>query len=250
MSGWRGAARRLFSGANQYLGTVVIGVLFAPVLPDVAVELFGGSDQRWVDPLLRLAALGLVFALCVGVYQLQLSWTQWRVGRSGLVLVGVEQRDVLVLPVGLPTTYRSRGSRMGEISVAEWLVDSARPQLVIAVGSPQVAERMTGMGEQLNADGVAFESIVLRDVYDPEIAVPDAERLVIGLMTANGVLDRSCYVDTTSGTVPMSIAMLRVGSLLGAQCTYISSTYCGREVVPGSQRGRAFDVSGLLTPLP
>lgn len=250
MSRWSGAAQRLVSGANQYLGTVVVGVMLAPVLPDVAVELLGEADPRWLNPLLRLCALGFVLVLCVGVYQLQLSWTRWRVGRSGLVLMGVEQRDVLVLPVGLPTRYRSRDTRTGVMSVAEWLVDSSRPQLVIAVGSPQVADRMAVMGAQLAADGVDFESVVLRDAYDPEIAVPDAERLVVGVMAAGGLLDRPCYVDTTGGTVPMSIAMLRVGALLGARCTYVSSTYDGREVVPGSQRGRAFKVSALLASLP
>lgn len=238
---------KILGGASRYLGSVIVAVLLAPVLPDVFVELFGGGEQAWVDPVLRLAALAVVLLGCVVVY-----WVQNRIARrrSAVVLSGIGQRDVLVLPVGFTSEYHRRGDRTGERSVSDWLVDTCRPGVVIAVVSPEVAPIATRTRAALTADGVVCEVVELPDVADPTSAVPEAERLVSGLVTSRALGGRPTYVDTTGGNVVMSLAMLRVASVLGVECTYVASRHDGKRIVPGSQVGHAFDPVALFGPTP
>ncbi|SDH47931.1 hypothetical protein [Pseudonocardia oroxyli] len=237
--------RRLLTGASAYLGSVFVGVLFAPVLPDVAVDLFGNDD--WRDPLLRLAAVVLVLIACVALYRFQIVRAARRAARIGLALEGLEQREVLVIPVGHRSGYTARAVRTGQRTSTEWLVDSCRPAVLVAVGTPQVTVMRAALREGLEADGVAVEWVELSDGGDPEVAVAEAQSLVVGLLERRGWRDRPSYVDTTGGTVAMSFAMLRVGALLATTCVYVASEIRNREVVPGSQRARAFDPI-LLTP--
>jgi hypothetical protein len=244
------SSRALVAGASQYMSSVLVGVLLAPVLPDVAVDLGGAARPWWTNPALRIGSLLLVLVVCVLAYRAQLAVTRRRALRAGYALSGIGRRDVLVLPIGLRSGYTPRDRRTGEKTVIEWLVDSSRPAHVIGVATPQVNDLLPGIRMGLAADGVRFDSVEIRDAGDPDTAVADAQSLVISMVQSRSLTGRTCYVDTTGGSVPMSLAMLRVGSLLGAECTYVSSEYKDRALVPGSQKGRAFDPVALLTATP
>jgi len=239
--------RNLISGSTRYLSSVFVAVMLAPVVPDMAVELFGAPEPLWRDPSLRAAALLLVLVVCIATYRFRVGLARRRARRSGYRLAGIQQRDVLVLPIGHRSTYQARKARIGAMSVVNWLVDAAAPGLVLGVASPQISgELLADLHSQLARDGIEFEHVTLRDVGNPETAVADAERLVIGELEARGLLTASCYVDTTGGNVVMSIAMLRVAALLGVQCTYVSSRYENNQPVPGTQIGNGFDPRNLL----
>ncbi|MEU4376718.1 hypothetical protein [Pseudonocardia alni] len=235
--------RATLAGTREYLGSVLVGVVLAPVLPDVAVDLFGDGTVR--DPLLRLGAVAAVLAGCVLLFRWRRARTARRAARSGLTLTNLERRDVLIAPIGLRSGYTERDNRTGVKTVVEWLVDSSRPDTVIGVCTPQSATVLPALRAGLAADGVRLETAELSDVLDPEATVATAQALVVGLVDARGLRERSTYVDITGGTVPMSLAMLRVGAVLGARCTYVSSEFRGGTVVPGTQRASAFDPAAL-----
>ncbi|WP_298800704.1 hypothetical protein [Pseudonocardia sp. 73-21] len=240
-------ARELAEGATRYLNTLLIGVLLAPVAPDVAVDLFGATLPSWRNPLLRLLAVLAVFALCLSAYRWRLHAARRRARRRGYRLAGVESREVVVLPIGFRTRYDARGRRTGSMSVANWLLDAARPSVVIGVTNPQIpAQQVEQLRAELAVDGIAFETVCLSAVHDPEVAVRDAEEMLVGQLQLRGLAERSCYVDTTGGTVALSMAMLRVAALIGAQCTYVSSRFENNQPVPGTQVGHAFDPRTLL----
>jgi hypothetical protein len=236
----------LLVGSTDYLKSVFVAVILAPIAPDVAVDLWGDPASRWRDPLLRFIALVLVLVLCVVVYRARVRRANQRSRRSPYRLTGVGQHDVLVLPLGGGSTYQSPGGRTKSKTVPEWLVDAVRPTLVIAVATPQVEAMIDEMRTNLGSDGIDFDHVVLSDGGDPELAVPEAEAQVLAKLKGRNLLTASCVVDVTGGTVPMSIAMLRVASLLGATCTYVSSEYKNNGPVPGSQVGRSFAPRALL----
>ena len=232
--------RSLFAGTSRYMGSVAVGVLLAPVLPDIAVELFGDRFGTGWNPLLRVGAMVVVVGICAGAYQAQLHLATRRARRGGYVLSDIEERDVLVLPVGYTSGYSSVRRRTGAKTIQEWLIDTCRPNVVILVGTAQVAAQVAAIRAGLAEDPPACFVVELSDGTDPKKAVREAQNLVIALMEAESLLGRSTYVDTTGGSVPMSIAMLRLGALLGTQCTYIASDFKDKQIVPGTQRGRAF----------
>lgn len=240
----------LGAGATRYLGSAAVAVALAPVVPDIFVDLWGGEGGAppW---LLRAVAILLVIAACFTVYGVQRSSTRRRARRAGGVLAGIGRRDVLVVPVSYRSGYTRRGHRTAPNSVIEWLVDTSRPTLVVLVPSPESADRVVDLRVELLADGVADVRVVeLPDVGDPGATVPDAERLLVPLLLDDGRTGAQCYVDTTGGTVPMSLAMLRVGAAVGAECTYVVSEFKDDKPVPGSQRGVAFLPPDLFAPTP
>ena len=240
-----GTVRSAVAGATRYLGSVLVGVLLAPVLPDVAVDLFGGGPG-WGDALLRVGALLVVALACVVTFQLQVRLAARR--SRAAVLTGIGTCEVLVLPIGLRCVYRPPGRRTGPRSIPEWLVDHCRPDTVVVVSSPQIGDVEEKLGRGLAADGIRFASVQLPDVSDPKTAIPEAERRISDALAALHLTERRTYVDTTGGNVIMSLAMLRVGVVLGAECTYLASEYRGGEPVPGTQVGRAFAPAALFGP--
>jgi len=183
----------------------------------------------------------------VSVYRLQLARAARRAARVGLELEGMEHREMLVMPVGHRSGYTARGVRTRQRTSTEWLVDSCRPQVVVAVGTPQVAAMRQALHDGLDTDGVALEWLELADGGAPEIAVAEAQTLVVDLLDRREWRHRPSYVDTTGGTVAMSFAMLRVAAVVNTTCIYVASEIRNREIVPGSQRARVFDPI-LLTP--
>lgn len=240
------AVRDAASGAARYLGGVLVGVLLAPVLPDVAVDAFGRDDPRWVNPVLRLAALALVLVACVAVFAVQRRRAHRRA--RGAVLTGIGACDVLVLPLGLNCVYRPPGQRTGLRAIPEWLIDTCEPQFVVAVASPETPDADERIGRGLAEKGIGFACVQLTDVVDPKRAVPEAARRIPEKLADLGLDGQHTYVDTTGGNVVMSLAMLRVGAMLGAECTYLSSRYEKGRLVPGTQVGRAFDPVALFAP--
>jgi CRISPR-associated protein (Cas_Cas02710) len=242
------SAWSLLVGSTGYLSSVFVGVILAPIAPDAAVDVFGDPTSWWLDPLLRFGALVLVLVLCVLVYRARVGLAARRSRRSPYRLTGVERHDVLVLPLGHNSTYQSRSDRTKPKTVPDWLVDAVAPTLVIAVATPQINSAMIdGLRTQLAADGIDFDHVELRGGGDLALGVPDAEHEILAKLKARNLLTTPCAVDVTGGTVPMSIAMLRVASLLGATCTYVFSTeYKDNKPVPGTQVGKSFDPRALL----
>lgn len=234
--------RSAFSGASRHISGVLVGVLLAPVLPDVAVEVFGGGPA-WGDAVLRIIALVVVVAVCVAVYQTQV-WFARR--RQAVILTGVGRRDVLVLPVGFRCQYRPGPQRTGQRTIPEWLIDTCRPAAVVLVTSPEIGDVEAKLGKGLATEGIRYAVVQLTDVYNPDSAIPEAERGVSAKLGDMELTGLPTYVDTTAGNVVMSLAMLRVARALGAECTYVASRYQHKTLVPGSQSGRAFDPTRLF----
>lgn len=179
-------------------------------------------------------------------------WAQRRLAQRrsrAAVLTGIGTCEVLVLPVGLRCVYRLERERVGARSIPEWLVDTCRPEAVVIVSSPQVGDVEAKLGRGLTAAGIAYACVELPDVVDAKDAIPEAERRVPDAVAKLDVAGRRTYVDTTGGNVIMSLAMLRVGAVLGAECTYLASEYRAGEPVPGTQVGRAFDPAALFAPV-
>ncbi len=242
----------LLVGSTRHLTSVFVAVILAPVAPDIAVDLLGDPASPWRDPLLRFVAPVLVLVLCVLVYRAQVGVAARRSKRHPYRLTGVEQHDVLVLPLGHNSTYESRRRRTKSKTIPDWLVDTVAPTLVIAVATPQIESAMIDeMRTNLASDDVEFDHVVLSDGRDPAIVVPEAEDQVLAKLKSRNLLTTSCAVDVTGSTVPMSIAMLRVASLLGATCTYVASRrYEDNSPVLGSQVGKSFDPRALLAAPP
>ena len=240
------APRALLAGASRYMGSLLVGVLFAPVLPDMAVDVLGSSSGAWWNALLRLGSLVFVLGVCVAVYAAQVASTARRARRAGLTLSGLGLRDVLVLPIGFTAGYSPTRDRPHPNTIQEWLVDSCQPQHVVAVGTSDVRARLDEIREGLREDGITVDEVVLTDPKNPDVAVREAQHLVVACLAARSLIGRSCYVDTTGGLVPMSIAMLRLGALLGVECTYVASEFADKKIVPGTQSAHAFYPAALF----
>jgi hypothetical protein len=88
--------------------------------------------------------------------------------------------------------------------------------------------------------------VQLSEVSDPKSTIPEVGRTVPAKLAELDPADRTVYVDITGGNVVMSLAMLRLGAVLGAECIYLASEYKNGEPVPGTQVGRAFDPAALF----
>jgi hypothetical protein len=100
--------------------------VFAPVLPDVAVDATGA--EGWASAVARGAAVAAVLALCAGAYALQ-TWRYRRLARlAPPPITGVDRRATLVLPMSPRPAYRREARRTGDIwEVAELLMEAVRP---------------------------------------------------------------------------------------------------------------------------
>ncbi len=234
------------SRASQYLGSVFVAVLLAPVLPDVAVELFGGLSPSWRDPALRGAAVLLVIVTCVGVDLFR----RWRARRREINAPMSELRHypVLVQPLSLHKyEYRPQSTgRPGDLNVPEANVIAATPGLVVAVASPPLLGQLDGLRAGLAADGIGFAHVSISDPNDVREVVPEVTQRVLTLLREHEIKPDDVCFDTTGGNVPISLAMLRAAALHGSDCCYVSSRQDkhGREA--RSQVSRSFDPVELV----
>lgn len=231
--------RRAAGGTGPLLGSAFVAVLLAPVLPDLAVDWFSGTLP---DGLLRVIAIVVVLALCVGIFYGRIGLARRRARHHGYQLADLQQRDVLVLPLGF-TNYQRRDARTGRVPLACWLVDTIRPDIVIGVSNPGISgTEIDRTRTELAADHVRFDYVRLSSAIDATTAVPEAQELLQDRLGRPDVTGRSCYVDVTGGTVVLTIAMLQSAAALGLDCVYVASEFDDqRNLIEGSQTGRSFD---------
>ncbi|MDN5751226.1 MAG: hypothetical protein L0H64_22430, partial [Pseudonocardia sp.] len=233
--------RNAATGATPLLESAVVAVIFAPVLPDIAVDLFGGGAvPNW---LLRVFAIIALVAGCFGLYRRRLGRARRRARDRGYRLADLEQRDVLVIPLGLNNNYQRRSDRTGRVPLACWLIDTIQPKIVIGVTNPGVtAAEVDRTRRELDADGVVFDDIRLPSGVDATVAVPAAQTQLRARLAQPDVTGKRCYIDVTGGNVVLSIAMLQVAAALGNDCVYVASDFDEkRNLIEGSQTGKSFD---------
>lgn len=248
--GWLSRAGRwvsgTLSGASQYLGSVFVAVLLAPLLPDAAVELFGAPAPGWRNPLLRGAAVVLVVVACVGVDQIRRQLARHRERTALMPELG--HYSVLVQPLSPQYSYRPRGSdRTGDRLVPEVNVDAATPRLLVAVATPQItAESLDKLRTGLATNGVDFDLITVSEPNDVKKVVPEVTQRVLARLREHQVDPADVCFDTTGGNVPMSLAMLRAATLYGSHCCYVSSRLNRDHRAPHSQISRSFNPAELF----
>lgn len=237
----------LLSGASQYLGSVFVAVLLAPVLPDAAVELFGAPSPSWRNPALRGAAVLVVILACVGVDQIR----RWHARRRETHAPMPELRHypVLVQPLS-PKRYGYRprdAGRTGDLMVPEVNVDAASPRLVVAVATPQIpGSSLDELKAGLTTDGVAFDVVSISEPDDVKQVVPEVTQRVLTKLREQQVDPGDVCFDTTGGNVPVSLAMLRAAAIYGSDCCYVSSRLGRDGRTPRTQFPRSFDPAVLF----
>lgn len=248
--------RQSLRGASAFVSSVFVAVLLAPVLPDVFVELAGDGGPPWRAPALRGAAVLLVVVVAVAVFRLR-ERSRIRAARRGAEMHGLAHVPVLVLPLSperkRPThvpTYTAATLRRGDPTVAERLIDSIRPELVVCVVTPQFEpDDLARLTEALKADGTSEVAIVrLDDGMDPTIAITDTCSRLLALVEQRGLTGEDINVDITGGTKTMTLALARAASLIGADCVYVASEYRrdAGNVLPGTQKPYRFAATELL----
>ena len=230
------------SSAAAYLGSVFVAVLSVPVLPDIAVEVFGDADSRWRNPVLRVAAVLVVVVACVAIEVVRRRIARRRRLRTGYRLGNLSLADLLVLPLSPGrSSFRPPDRQTGEQSVAEKLIDETRPAMVLGITSPEVSSaEVAALRAGLDAEGVGFVQVHISDAFDPMVAVPECERAVIAAVGRLEEAPESICVDVTSGTKTMTLAMMRVAALLHAECAYVSARFDGANRLPNTQRAHGF----------
>jgi hypothetical protein len=229
-------------GASQYLESVFIAVLLAPVLPEVAVDFFGGALPYWRNSVLRCAAVLVVLLACGVVYQ----WRRWLVRRrqAEAPMPEMGHYEVLVQPMSPKYTYRLPERRESDRSVPEVTVDAARPELLVAIVTPEVereGKNQNQLREGLRASRVELEIVRISNAKDVKKVVNETINKVLATLQQRQVKpDRVCF-DITGGTKPMSLAMLRAAALYGSDCCYVSSEVDRDGRLPHTQCARSFD---------
>jgi hypothetical protein len=256
MNAWLArAGRRAAStmrGASSFLGGVFVAVLLVPLLPDIAIELFGGDSPPWLNPVLRVSSVALTVVVVVIVYLVR-ERARIRAARSVTSLRGLSQADVLVLPLsperGKPT-YTSQERRKDDPTAPELLIDTVQPDMVVAVLTPQFDDTaLRRLEEELDGEGIALAVVRIDDAGDPSVAVPQTSSRLQELVGKHELEASSIYVDVTGGTKTMTLAMARAASLINADCVYVGSQHTATGgPLPGSQRPYRFDPAQLLAP--
>lgn len=240
-------------GASRHLQSVFVAILLTPVLPDVAVDLFGDAAKPERDALLRFGAVAVVVGVCVAVYAIQATRARRDLARRARAPLGaLDRADLLIAAISLrrgghlPYERVSRRSRAME--VVEFLVHSVRPQTVLGVVSPDVDKEVVDqLSNEFAADGITFVPVHITDAYEPAVVIREAA----SVMTAARELKiegTHILVDVTSGTVAMSLAMMRVANGLGARCASVSSRFRNGVRVPGEVSGHQFDPRLVIEP--
>ncbi len=229
-------------GANAYLRSAFLAVLLAPVLPDIAVDLFGDTASPW---LLRVLAVVGLFGGCVVLF----AWTRHLerklvAANQDPKLHKVERCDVLILGLGPRSEFRRLEDRnQSELSVPEYLVQHTHPSKVILVSTPQVAA-LDEIRRNLETERITVHRVTLSDAMDPDEALSEVPRQVTELLENEKLSDKKINVDVTSGTVVMSLAMVRLALILSAQVVYVWGR--GLEGKPAARQSRSFDPRDVL----
>lgn len=235
------AGDRVF-GARRHLESVFIAVLLIPVVPDLFVDWLGDPGRPQRNGVLRVLAVITVFTLAVLVGIARNAWVRHRGERARRPFTPLPAADVLVLPISArsdPYLRKQRRDRAPEIP--EFLCEESTPKTVVGVLTPRTAPMADDLATELAADGIAFQPVLIEDAHRPVAAVEDSDK-ILDQLRALGVPADRVLIDVTGGSVPLTLAMMRVAGVLGARCVYVSTDVDsdGRRV-PYSQRGHAFD---------
>lgn len=230
----------------RYLRNVVFAVMLVPVLPNIAVDVFGDDHSRWLNPTLRVAALVVIVASLLLFNQVQL-WLVRRREAANPVRDRMGRYDVIVVPMSPKVSvYRPQADRRGDHSPPEVVARRAQPALVIGVATRAIShEQIDDTRAGLRADGIDFETVTLTEPYDAAVTVPETAMLVLELLRNRKVAPSAVCFDTTGGTVPMSLAMLHAASRYGSDCCYVSSGSRDGVRLPNTQVVTSFDPAAL-----
>lgn len=209
-------------GATRWLGTAGIAVLLAPVLPDLAVDIFGDPTAPARDWWLRLLALAFLIALVLGLTAANLRWTARRTRRRGRdPFADLRPAEVLAVSLSLgkdntlPYTRIDRRAGPGP-QIVEFLAAGTTPTTVVGVISPQVDQTtVDSLTAEFAADGIGFTPVRISEAYEPHAVIGES-RGIADTIARLDVPGSQILVDTTAGTIPMTLAMMRVAATLGA----------------------------------
>jgi hypothetical protein len=248
----RDSARAAARGSSRYLQSVVIALVLAPVLPDMAIDVT--HTHGWAAALTRLLAVLAVVLLSAIAFLVQNLRYRRRARLTPPVFLGIDHRHTLILPMGLGggpvPLYRRRADRTGDIhGVGELLVEAVQPTRVILVRSeavdPAAAETIL---TALTQDGYETDVFRITNANDVTTVAEDLRRAIDTYRAQGNTWDGNALsIDVTGGTVPMSLALLRVAAQAAAPCVYITKQQRGRDIVAGSQQPRQFDPRLLTT---
>ncbi|MBB4677435.1 hypothetical protein [Crossiella cryophila] len=232
---------RIF-GARRHLESVFVAVLLIPVVPDLFVDWLGDPGQPQHNGVLRVLAVVAVFTIAVLVGIARNAWVRLRGERARRPFTPLPAADVLVLPISArsnPYLRKQRRDRGPE--VPEFLCDESTPKTVVGVLSPRTASMADDLAAELAADGIEFRPVLIDNAHSPVGAVEGSGKVLDQLRDLDVPADR-VLIDVTGGSVPLTLAMMRVAGLLGARCVYVSADVgSDGRLVPYSQRGYAFD---------
>jgi hypothetical protein len=232
----------VFRGATTYLQSVILAVLLAPVLPDIAVDAFGDVAPAW---LLRiLAALGL-FVLCCVAYWWSRRTARKRAANAGVKLRRPDPCDVLVLGLSLGKEPHFRLNRTGDAKISEHLLDAVKPSTVILIASPAV-NYLDETQRNIESIGKTVHLVQISDAYDPGTVLREIPDKVREILHHHKLLSKRIYVDITGGTAVMSVAMLRLALIVKAKAAYVWSDWHDGKRVPDSERSITFDPRDAL----
>lgn len=247
-------------GATRWLGTAGIAVLLAPVLPDLAVDIFGDPTDPSRDWWLRLLALALLLALVLGLTAANLRWTAHRTRRRGRdQFADLRPAEILAVSLSLgrdnalPYTHIDRREGRGP-QIAEFLVAGTAPTTVVGVmmsnmpSSPVIVSgRSTGRVDATKQSLMpADTAICLASTSTVSPAAVKNPTSVRSTITC-GTVSRRCGSkwSFSSGLVSMSTSPRTVSTVAsgGAGCVVIVRS-CVAECSPGravAASGGSFD---------
>lgn len=240
---WRALSRSSRRALDTMIALPIVAVLLTPVFPDMFVSWFGSEPSRqdfWV----RGASLVVLLAILLLIYG---AWV-WRESRrnkpSRLFAEGIEECSVLVLPMGFHSTYSQKSDRTYANTIPEWVIDATEPKKVFLVATPEVRARvdLREIHESLRADGIDAVIVAIDGGKEPGRVVGECIEKLVPIVQAALRRDERCYIDTTGGTVPLSMAMLRLAAEIEHECIYVSANFdpTSRTVINGSQKGHRF----------
>ncbi|RMG25597.1 MAG: hypothetical protein D6732_22195 [Methanobacteriota archaeon] len=124
----------------------------------------------------------------------------------------------------------------------EWILRWLRPQTVVFLYTPKtqnIARQLTEeFGEQItfpiSVADIDAGKYCLENAFDPEAAYAIAQSLIQMLLN-RGIDASQIFVDTTGGTVPMSIGCFQAAEEAGVSSIYVMGTQKGVIKLPQKQ---------------
>ncbi len=239
--------RGVLRGLSRHLGSVFTAVLAAPVVPDVAVDLLGVEGAA--AALTRVGAVGVVALASVIVFAVESRVYRKRIRNVSARSTQVQRRDTLVLALSGSTQVRQPGERDDRPTAGEILLDTVRPRRVVLVSAPggQSEQWLRTTRAALDQEHVESTTLSMRSPDSVEWLLEDLGREIERDRANGGSWDASSTLfDVTGGTVPMSLALLRMAATVGAECVYISSVHDRTGPRPGTQEPRQIDPKILI----